>query len=133
MRQNYTPDQIREWSHFLKRVANRLNESLENSEARLAVYFYDVHYTIGPNDMTDIFSLDEDHLEIIAEGEGKTPKEVMRGLIESIKVVIREGGNLKPEIMNQSVWNSGLKNYLCELKEHLESLSVEPLSPKMIR
>lgn len=130
-------NQIREWSHFLRKVANRLNASPENSEFMLSVYFYDVHYAIGPKDMLNIFSLDEDYLRIVAEEEGLTPGEAMRGLIKSIGVVIREGDNLKPEFMNQSVWNSGLKSYLCNLKEHLENrlvkLPVESSVPKMIR
>ncbi len=130
-------DLIREWSHYLRTVANKLNNSLEESENRLADYFYDVHYAIGPKHMTDIFSLDEEHLRILAEEERKTPEKVMQELVESIRVVIREGGNLKPEFMNQSVWNSGLKSYLCNLKEHLESrlakLPVESSGPKIIR
>ncbi len=120
MEQNYSPDLIREWSHYLRTVANKLNSSLEDSENRLATYFYDVRYAIGPEHMTDIFSLDEEYLGIRAEEEGKTPEKVMRELIESIRIVICEGDKLKPEIMNPSIWNSGLKNYLCELKGHLE-------------
>lgn len=118
-------DQIREWSHYLRRVANKLNSSLEDSENRLANYFYDVHYAIGPEHMTNIFSLDEDSLRILAKEEGKTPEKVMRGLIESIRIIIREGDNLKPEFMDQSVWNSGLKSYLCNLRDHLEKDHLE--------
>ncbi len=119
-RPNCFRDLIREWSHYLRTVANKLNNSLGDSENRLATYFYDVHYAIGPERMTNIFSLDEEYLGIRAEEEGKTPEKVTRGLIESTRIVICEGDKLKPEIMNPSVWNSGLKSYLCELKGYLE-------------
>ncbi len=122
MGQNYSPDLVREWSHYLRTVANKLNGSLEDSENRLAEYFYDVHYAIGPEYLTesDIFALDKEYLELVAEQGGKTPEKVMRELIESIGVVICEGDKLRPEIMSQSVWNSGLRNYLCKLKGYLE-------------
>lgn len=124
MGQRYLPDRIREWSHYLRRVANRLNDSLEDSEARLARHFYNVHYAIGPDNLTesDIFALNENHLELIAGQDGEKPEKVIRELIDSLRIIVREGDNLGQEFMNQSVWNSGLKDYLCELRENLISL-----------
>ena len=118
-RQNrYSPRQIRDWSHYLRAVANVLNDS--NNE--LANHFYNVHYAIGPEYITEcnVFALDKENLELVAEQDGKTPEEVMRGLIESIEIVIREGDKLGPEFMDQSVWNSGLRDYLCGLELYLK-------------
>jgi hypothetical protein len=112
--QSYTPFVIRRWSFDLRMSANRI------SKAKIANHFYNVHYAIGPTDMADCLSLDEHHLRLLAEEEGKSPEKVMRELIESIKVVLREGDKLGPEIINKKQWDSGLRNYLCDLKKHLE-------------
>ncbi len=124
MKQNYMPDQVREWGHFLRRVANRLNSSLEDSENRLAEHFYNVHYVIGPDNLTesDIFALNENHLELIVGQDGEKPGKVIRELIDSLKIIVREGDKLDPKFMSQSVWNSGLRDYLSELRENLISL-----------
>ncbi len=118
-RQNrYSPRQIRDWSFYLREVANKLNEP--NNE--LAEHFYNVQYAIGPEYITEcaIFALDKEYLELVAQQDKKTPEEVMRGLIKSIEIVIREGDKLGPEFMGQSVWNSGLRDYLCGLELYLK-------------
>ncbi len=121
----HSPDQIREWGHYLRRVANKLNDSLENSHARMARHFYDVHHAIGPEYLTgpDIFALDKEYLKLVTEQENKTPGEVMQELIESLEIVIREGENLESRIMHPAVWNSGLKDYLNELLAKLTQKS----------
>ena len=117
----YSPQLIRTWSHYLRTVANKLNEP--NNE--LANRFYNVHYAIGPENMTefDIFALDNEYLELVAEQDKKTPEEVMRGMIEDIKVVIDVGDSLGQEFMSRSVWGSDLKDYLSELLAHLTQKS----------
>ncbi len=113
----YSPQQVREWGRYLRRVADGLNDSIENEHVRMAGHFYNVHYAIGPEHLTesDIFALDKEYLELVAEQERKTPEKAMQELIESLETAIREGSNPKLRFMNQSVWNSGLKNYLVEL------------------
>jgi hypothetical protein len=72
-------------------------------------------------DESDIFELDEEYLELVAEQDKKRPQVVMQELIESLRVIISLGDNINPELMDQSVWNSGLKNYLSELLAKLRS------------
>lgn len=118
----FSPRQVREWSDYLRGVANRLSKSPEDAHIRMAQHFYNVHYAIGPEDMTEsIFALDEEFLKIVANEESKTLGRVMCELVESIEIIIREGDSLGPKFINQSVWNSvGLRDYLCGLEIYLK-------------
>ncbi len=106
-----TVRQIQDWSEYLRTVAN----NLIGSDPILASRFDDVHNAVGPKGLTksNVFELDTDYLMLFQNPESS--EEVMRGFIESLETVIREGDKLGPEFMNRSVWNSGLKDYLKDL------------------
>ena len=108
---------VRQWSHDLREVANRLNDS----DQELAEHFYDVHYAIGPDTDSseyDPFALDEDYLALPKLGGRE-------GLVRSLKVVLATGGKHVPA----AIWNGlgGLEDYLEQLLNHMEAVPSMPL------
>jgi hypothetical protein len=94
-RNQYSPQQIQDWSQDLRTVACKL----DRLDKELANHFYNVHYAIGPEylDESDIFELDEEYLELVAEQDKKRPQVVMQELIESLRVIIS---------LTQNLWTS---------------------------
>jgi hypothetical protein len=104
----FTAEEVRGWAHDLRMVANRIN----HFDHKLANYFYDVHYTIGPNAelnrTNDEFALDTNYLRLM---ERKPDFD----FVKSLRVVLENGVCVDP-----ALWNSGLEEYLKTLLAMLE-------------
>lgn len=113
----FPQNQVQQWAHDLRPVANELEGDRDLHE--LAGHVYNVHYAIGPDtDPADYdpFGLDEDYMALPESG-GK------EGLVASLKVVLENGEKHVPA----AIWRNGLENYLEQLLNHLEAVPFELL------
>lgn len=97
---DYTLNQIQEWSHDLRSIAN----SLGDSKNEMANHFYAVHYAIGNDENPvefDQFNLDKDTIRDFGG---------MEKFIESLRIVIANG---------EQYIDGDLKGYLERLLSHL--------------
>ena len=106
----FTAAQAQGWSLDLRTVANRIN----HYNHKLAGYFYDVHYAIGPDQQFsgDPFELDEEYLRLMRE-QTNNPN---YNIIEGLKVVLNNGN-----LVDEYIWSHGLKDYLEALLAKLEA------------
>jgi hypothetical protein len=105
----FTAEQVRGWAHDLRTVANRIYLF----DHKLANYFYDVHYTIGPNEelnrTNDEFALDTNYLSLMKKNHPDFD------FVKSLKIVLSNGS-----YVDGHIWELGLKDYLKALLAMLE-------------